>query len=215
MLVFLLCLEVVTPQAEGALFRGRRSLFSGRSGRGLLGLRRQPRRRMQPVSRNSFRNFNNSFIGDFGFRFNQFDAFFDPGIGVTGFPQGNINAFNFNHLAFPNFFTAANITPTLFLEGGVDPNRSQFGRGAESAQPEPAANPNDPCGIRFSAPPGGTVGQAEGYYYDRRSRTCQYGFRQSGGNPFPFSSEIQCLQTVRSGGCRFSNVEENQIIFRR
>lgn len=69
---------------------------------------------------------------------------------------------------------------------------------------EPGADANDPCGIRFAAPTSDEFAVAlfsEGFYFDRRSQTCEKGFRGSGGNPFPFRSQEECSKAVAAGGC--------------
>ncbi|NBX91956.1 MAG: hypothetical protein EB078_07780 [Proteobacteria bacterium] len=120
-------------------------------------------------------------------RNNQFDSVFDPGIGLTQAP-------------FP----------------GLAPTSAQVGRGPQAAKPEPAADRNDPCGIRFGQIQSGVNRISEGFYFDRRSNTCEYGFRQFGNNPFPFRSESECQIAVRNGACTITSLDEaNQTVFRR
>lgn len=219
LLCILFAMEAYTTSAQaelfggGGLFRSARSRFAGQGARrGLSGMRKTPRRRSMGQPRNSRNLVNNRVHGqnaNFGFRFNQFDSFLDPGVGVTGFPQGDINPNNFA-VADPNAF--ASIIPTNVLESSGDQGVA-FQNSLQSA-----VDPGniDPCGLQqFNASVRVNV-ISQGFFFDRSSGTCRGGSQRNGVNPFPFASEQQCVQAVQAGGCRLSGFGEvNQVVFRR
>lgn len=143
------------------------------------------------------------------------------GRGIHGGCGGGPNQFNRNFRNFNDPFSRrsdfdAVFNPGVPSGGPFSRNASSFGVGRFGAKPEPVANPNDPCGIQFGQQPGGAARVSEGFYFDRRTNTCEYGAREFGNNPFPFRSEAACENAVRNGACSIgSNFELNQRVFFR